>query len=85
MRELPPALSLLRHLPRVPFDGLDLLRSPAGVRLTHVCGGFDGRDELEGDVGNTDNTDDGAGDLAQDVVVEEDGADEDVDCDWNRR
>ena len=67
-------------LPRPPI-GLDLFRTPAGIGLAHVRGGLDGWDELENDVGDTDDADDGAGNYAQDAVVEQDGADEDVDCD----
>lgn len=57
---------------------LDLLRAPAELRLPHVGGGLDGGDELEGGVADADEADDGAGDDAQDVAVEEDAADEDV-------
>lgn len=56
-----------------------LLGAPAGVGLAHVGGRLDGGDELEHDVDDADQADDRAGDDAQDVVVEEDGADEDVD------
>lgn len=57
---------------------LDLLGAPAGVGLAHVCGGLDGGDELEDGVADADEADDGAGDDAQDVAVEEDAADKDV-------
>lgn len=58
---------------------LDLLGTPALVGLAHVGRRLDGGDELEDKVGNTGDTDDGGGDLTQDVVVEENAADEDVD------
>ena len=57
-----------------------LLRAPAGVGLAHVGGRLDGGDELEDDIDDADQADDRAGDDAQDAIVEEDGADEDVDC-----
>lgn len=60
---------------------LDLLGAPAGVGLPHVGGGLDGRDELEGRVGDADEADDGAADdLPHRAGVEDDDADEDVDC-----
>ena len=58
---------------------LHLLGAPAGIGLAHVGRRLNGRDELETAVGQANKADDGAGDDAQDVVVEEDGADEDVD------
>lgn len=57
---------------------LYLLGAPAGVGLPHVGGGLDGGDELEDGVADADEADDGAGDYAQDVAVQQDGADEDV-------
>lgn len=62
-----------------PAFSLDLLGTPALVGLAHVGRGLDGGDELECDVGDADEADDGAGDDAQNVIGEEDGADEDVD------
>jgi hypothetical protein len=59
---------------------LDLLSTPASIRLPHVRRGLDGRDELEGDVGDADDTDDGAGNNPEDVVVQKDAANKDVDC-----
>lgn len=61
------------------ISALDLLGAPALVGLAHVGRGLDGGDELEGDVADTDEPDDAAGDLAEHVVVEEDRADKDVD------
>ena len=74
----------LRKKPRSHQEGgglIDshLLGAPASVGLAHVGGRLDGRDELEDDVDDTDQADDRAGDDAQDAVVEQDGADEDVD------
>lgn len=57
---------------------LYLLGAPAGVGLPHVGGGLDGGDEFEDGVADADEADDGAGDYAQDVAVQQDGADEDV-------
>jgi hypothetical protein len=54
------------------------------VRLAHVGRGLDGGDELESDVSETDEADEGAGNDAQDVVVQQDGTDEDVDCGGKR-
>jgi hypothetical protein len=59
---------------------LDLLSAPASIRLAHVRGGLDGRDELEGDVGDADDADDGAGNDPDDAVVQKDAANKDVDC-----
>lgn len=61
-------------------SALHLLGSPALVGLAHIRRRLDGRDVLEGNVDDADDGDDGAGDLAQNVVVEEDGADKDIDC-----
>ena len=61
-------------------SSLDLLGAPAGVGLAHVRGGLDRGNELEDSVGNTDNADNGAGNDTEDVVVEQDGANKDVDC-----
>jgi len=58
---------------------LNLLRAPAGVRFPHVGRGFDGGNELEGDISHTDQANDGAGNNSQDAVVEEDAANEDID------
>lgn len=59
---------------------LDLLSTPAGIRLAHVRGGFDRGDELEGGVRDTDEADNGAADdLPDRAGVENNDADEDVD------
>ncbi len=58
---------------------LDLLRTPTGIGFAHVGGWFDGRNKLENAVDEANNTDNGAGNDAQGVAVEKDGADEDVD------
>jgi len=44
----------------------------------HISRGFDGRDELEGHIGETDGANDGTEDLIQDPLVEQDRADKDV-------
>lgn len=72
-----PPVTTLTIIPRGP---LHLLGAPAGVRLAHVGRRLDGGDKLEGDVADADDADDGAGDDAEDVVVEQDAADKDVDC-----
>jgi hypothetical protein len=58
---------------------LDLLGAPAGIGFAHVRGRLDGRNELEDDIGETDDADDGAGNDTEDAAAEDDGADEDVD------
>jgi len=58
---------------------LDLLGTPTLIGLAHVGWRLDGGDELEDEVGNTGDTDDGSSDLTQDVAVEDNAADEDVD------
>lgn len=63
--------------------GLDLLSTPALVGLAHVGGGLDGGNELESQVSETSETDDGASDVAEHVAVEEKTANEDVD--WGGR
>lgn len=71
-----PKQPALREQPR-----LDLLSTPAsGVGLAHVGRGLDRGNELEGDVGDTEDANDATGDLAEDLVAEDEAADEDVDC-----
>lgn len=75
----PPAGVWLPGRPLAPRSAsLYLLGAPAGIGLPHVGGGLDGGDELEDGVADADEADDGAGDYAQDVAVQEDGADKDV-------
>lgn len=57
---------------------LYLLGAPAGVGLSHVRGGLDAGDKFEYSVADANKANDGAGDYAQDVAVEQDGADKDV-------
>lgn len=57
---------------------LHLLCAPAGVGLPHVGGRLDRRDELEDNVANTDEADNGARDDAQHAAVQQDRAYEDV-------
>jgi hypothetical protein len=59
---------------------LNLLSAPTRVGVAHVRWGLDGRDVLEDDVAEADQADDGAGDILEPALVEDDGADEDVDC-----
>lgn len=59
--------------------GLNLLGAPASVCLAHVARGLDGGDELEDDVGDTDNTNDATSDLGEDHVPEDEAAEEDID------
>lgn len=58
---------------------LNLLSAPAGVRFPHVCGGFDGGHEFQGDVSEANDADDRTGNDAEDVVMKQEGSDEDVD------
>ena len=63
----------------MPLD-LDLFGAPPGIRLAHVRGRLDGRDELKGSVRDANEPDDGTpDDLPRRVAVEDDDADEDVD------
>ena len=58
---------------------LDLLGAPAGIRLAHVRRRLNGGDELEDDVGDADEADNGTGNDSERAHVEHDGANEDVD------
>jgi hypothetical protein len=57
---------------------LHLLSAPPAVRLAHILRWFDRGDEFEDDVGDADDADHGAEDDVHNVVLEEDGAAEDV-------
>lgn len=57
---------------------LYLLGAPAGVGLPHVGGGLNRGDELKDSVADANEANNRARDYAQDVAVEQDGADEDV-------
>lgn len=57
---------------------LHLFCPPAGVCLAHVGRRLDTGDELKNDVTDTDQTDNGAGDDAQDTIVEQNRADKDI-------
>lgn len=59
--------------------GLDLLGTPASVRIAHVCRRLDGGNELEGKVAQSDNADNGAGNNLPPLGTDGYGADEDVD------
>lgn len=67
-----------RRAERLELGLLDLLSTPALVSLAHVGRGLDRRNELESDVADTNEADNAAGNDAEDMVVEEDRADEDV-------
>lgn len=58
---------------------LNLLSTPVVVAFAHVGWGLDRGDKFQSDVTNTDEADDRACDDTEDVVLEEDGTDEDVD------
>ena len=60
--------------------GLHLLGAPPAVRLAHVLRRLDGRDEFEDNVRYADDADYCPEDNVHGVVLEEDGAAEDVDC-----
>jgi len=47
--------------------------------IPHVLRGFDRRDELEDDIGNTNESNDDPKDIIHNVFVEEDGTNENVD------
>lgn len=74
----PPRQTTPQRAARFPVR-LDLLGAPAGISFPHIGRGLDGGDEFEDDVGDTDEADNGAGDDAEDAVVEEDASDKDVD------
>lgn len=59
---------------------LDLLGTPALVGFAHVRRWLDRRNELEGDVSETDEGDQRTINDAQHMVVQQNGTDEDVDC-----
>ncbi len=58
---------------------LDLLGAPAGIGFPHVGRRLNRRDELKGDIADSDESDDRASDDPEDAVMKEDAADEDVD------
>lgn len=60
---------------------LDALGTPASIGLPHVGGGLDRGDELETDVAEAGEADDGASDFGPDAVAEDQATDKDVDCD----
>lgn len=60
---------------------LNLLRTPAAVAFAHVGWSLDRGNEFQRYVTDTDKANDRTCDDAEDVVLEEDGSDEDVD--WN--
>lgn len=60
-------------------DNLDLLSTPALVGLAHVGRGFNGGNELEGHVCDTDEADQRTVNDAKGAVVQQDGTDKDVD------
>lgn len=62
---------------------LDLLGAPSAVRLAHICRRFDAGDEFQGCVCDSDEADERAGNDSEHAVVEEDAADENVDCEAN--
>lgn len=60
------------------FSSVYLLCAPAAVGLAHVGWRLDLGDELEDDVGDADEADNGAGNDLEDIVGEKNGANEDV-------
>ena len=76
-----PRQDSIEQLGKIPVAmPLDLLGAPALVGFPHVGGRLDGRDELEDDVDDAGEADDGAGDDGQGVLAQDDGTDEEVDC-----
>lgn len=61
-----------------PYVSLHLFRAPASVRFPHIGRRLDAGDELEDDVADTDETDDGASNDAQDAVVQQNRPNKDV-------
>lgn len=60
---------------------LDLLSSPSGdIGFAHVGRGLNRGNPLENDVCDTSDSDNGAGNLAEDTSSDDEGSDEDVDC-----
>jgi hypothetical protein len=62
-----------------PKDSLDLLRAPSGISLAHVGRWLNRWDEFEDGVSQSNQANNRTNDVAENVVVEEDGSDEDVD------
>jgi hypothetical protein len=62
-----------------PKDSLDLLRAPSGISLAHVGRWLNGWDKFEDSVSQSNHANNRTNDVAENVVVEEDGSDEDVD------
>src|SRR5690349_25140019 len=61
-------------------NGLHLLCTPSCIRLTHVGRWLNRRDEFQDGISYPNNANDGAKDIAEDMVVEEDGANKDINC-----
>lgn len=59
---------------------LDLFGAPAGVRIPHVGGRLNRRDELERNVTDSDQADERAGDVVLPARGHDRGSDEDVNC-----
>lgn len=75
-----PSLLLLAVCEQMSSIGfLNLLGAPArGVGLTHVGRGLDGGHKLESNVGDTDDTNNTTGDVADDLCAKEEAAKKDV-------
>lgn len=58
---------------------LDLLGTPADISLSHVARGFDRRNELEGDVSDTDDTNSTASQVANKATSEKKASEKDID------
>jgi hypothetical protein len=72
-------LGLLIHTAETANGPLDLLGTPSGVRLSHVRRRLDRGNELEDDVGDTNEADNGPGNYRKCRFTQEDGANKDVD------
>jgi hypothetical protein len=64
-----PQLASLPSLMRLEGRSLDLFGAPAGVGFPHVGRGLNRGDELQGDISDTDESNDGAGNDPEDAVV----------------
>lgn len=61
------------------YHPLDLLGAPTSIGLAHVRRGLNRRNELKGNVADTNQTDNRASDDVENLVVEQDAADKNVD------
>lgn len=63
-----------------PSGSLNLLRTPTLVRLSHIGWRFDGGNELENDVGDTHNADDGTRNVVEPFLSQQNRSNQNVNC-----